>query len=118
MTYFAAPGVINYEYKALTIEDIEKYVCSYYGINPEEIHLGPGKKGIGKTDIVLCRQMTIYLCLQLLETSTTILGKYFDRDHSTIIKSKQTIQHRSDVEEKIIFDIKNIKYNLHYRLFD
>lgn len=113
MTYFAAPGIINYKPKSLTIEDVERYVCGYYNISPKEIH-----KRCKKLEIVTCRQVIMYLCVEMRINSTIYIGKYFNRHHSTVVVNRQVIRDRIRYEEKMKMDIQNIKHNLHYRLFN
>ncbi|MHB9131398.1 MAG: chromosomal replication initiator protein DnaA [Armatimonadota bacterium] len=78
--------------KALTIVDIQKMVIEHFGISLEELN------GIRRTqDLVVPRQIAMYLCRQLLSASfPEIARKFGGRDHTTVMyactKLEQTMK--------------------------
>ena len=70
---------LEYAYLSSTIV---KEVASYYNVEISEI------KGKKRTAIIKdARNMAIYLTRKITQYSTTEIGNYFDRDHSTITHS-------------------------------
>ena len=66
----------------ISISTIVKEVASYYNVEISEI------KGKKRTAIIKdARNMAIYLTRKITQYSTTEIGNYFDRDHSTITHS-------------------------------
>lgn len=61
-------------------------VCKYYGLVPLQIlshtHLIHIAKG---------RQMVMYLCVVDLKYSTTLIGRFLGRDHSTVTHARQKV---------------------------
>lgn len=66
----------------ISISTIVREVASYYNIETSEL------KGKKRTAIIKdARNMAIYLTRKITQYSTTEIGNYFDRDHSTITHS-------------------------------
>ena len=66
---------------------IVKEVASYYNIEISDI------KGKKRTAIIKdARNISIYLTRKITQYSTTEIGTYFDRDHSTITHSIDKIE--------------------------
>lgn len=87
--------------KIITPEMIIKSVSSVFRIKEEDITSKRKTK-----DIVVPRQIAIYLCKSLTELSYNKIGEYFGgKDHSTIIhaikKAESFIEEDSDIKEKI-----------------
>lgn len=78
--------------KALTIADVQQMVIQHFGISLEEL------TGSSRTqNLVLPRQIAMYLCRQLLDASfPEIARKFGGRDHSTVMyacnKLEQTVK--------------------------
>ncbi|MBI4654437.1 MAG: chromosomal replication initiator protein DnaA [Nitrospirae bacterium] len=97
------------EKKALTVEFVQKTVCEYYGLKPHDI-----KARKRSRDIVFPRQVAMYLCKALTDTSLSEIGKGFGgKDHSTVIHAcKQVEKRRStdgDFSRKLDYLINKIK---------
>jgi len=83
----AALGDIFANTAPLTMEDVLQTVCEYYGVNPDNIK----SKGRSK-DVVLPRQLAMYLIRQLSDASFPEIGQFFGgRDHTTVIYAIQKI---------------------------
>lgn len=72
----------------VTIDQIQRAVCAYYDIDEAQIR--------GKTrqkEVVLARQISMYLAKELTNYSLKTIGLHFGgRDHSTVIHAYQTIE--------------------------
>jgi chromosomal replication initiator protein len=83
------------------IDYIQEIVCKYFGITEEEI------KGKSRTrNIVLARQIAMYLCKEYTELSLKAIGFHFGgRDHSTVIHAIQTISEQIEIDSAIRNDV-------------
>jgi len=97
--------IIRHTTKQLTLDTIEKAVCSYYSITPNDLK-GKSKK----KEIATGRQMAMYLAKLLTDSSLKTIGLHFGgRDHSTVIHALNTIEKRAEglsEERKKIEEIK------------
>lgn len=60
----------------------------------------------------LGRKIAMYFCRQLLGQSYVSIGKYFDRDHSTVISSCKFIEKNKDTDKTISFALEELKEKL------
>lgn len=89
-----AQMVINQSVKAqkksVTIEKIIDTVCSYYGVSQEDV-----MSKTRKANIVLVRQLAMYLASKTTKMSTSKIGLYVGgRNHATVLHSIKQIQDR------------------------
>ncbi len=70
--------------KEITPQRIVDQVAAHYRIHPKEI-LGKGQRRLFSQP----RQVAMFLCRELLGMSYKKIGRFFDRDHSTVITSIQ-----------------------------
>lgn len=88
--------------QTLTTETIQKRVSQSCGIPPEMMQ---AKKKTA--EVVLARQIAMYLCRMLTDSSLKAIGAAFGgRDHSTVIHAKKTIETlmKKDVKLKLRID--------------
>jgi len=78
---------------ALTPEKVVKNLSSHFGITPEDV---TGKSQM--REFALPRQIAMYLCRKKLEMPFQAIGKFFGRDHSTVMASVKQIE--KAIEEK------------------
>ncbi|MEO8400030.1 MAG: chromosomal replication initiator protein DnaA [Ignavibacteriaceae bacterium] len=72
----------------ITIENITKVVCSYLNIDENKVRDKTRKK-----EVVLSRQIAMYLSKELTKSSLKTIGLHFGgRDHSTVIHSCNSIE--------------------------
>ena len=95
--------------KRLTIADIQKQVEAYYKVSHSEI---VGKKRT--KNIAHARQVAMYLCREMLDTSYSAIGKEFGgKDHTTVLYSVDNVKEKTrsskEVQEEIDFIKKMIK---------
>jgi len=76
--------------RAITIESIQKAVCEFFNIRPNELR---SKKRT--RNVALPRQVAMYLCRRYTEASFPVIGDRFGgRDHSTVIHAAQVVERR------------------------
>jgi len=97
--------IIRHTAKQLTLDIIEKAVCSYFSITPNDLK-GKSKK----KEIAIGRQIAMYLSKLLTDSSLKTIGLHFGgRDHSTVIHAVNTVTKKIDTigeERKKIEEIK------------
>ena len=81
----------------LTCQDIQRAVCTHFGLTKEEL-LGKDRS----QRIAVPRQLAIFLCRKLTETSSTDLGRAFNRNHSTILYSSTTVQNLINNNDSVV----------------
>ena len=89
----------------ITIETITKNVCEMLGVAENKIRDKTRKK-----EVVLARQVAMYLSKELTKSSLKTIGLHFGgRDHSTVIHSCTSVE-RAKVEDNALRDlIDNLK---------
>lgn len=88
--------------RKITIEQIQKKVAEFYNINPDMMQ---AKKKTA--DVALARQIAMYLCRTLTDSSLKTIGMAFGgRDHSTVIHAHKTITSmmKKDINLKLRID--------------
>ncbi len=80
----------------VSIEEIQRIVCEHFGIPPDML-----KAKIRKQEIVMARQIAMYLCKELTDLSLKTIGLHFGgRDHSTVIHACQSVEEDMQKNEK------------------
>ena len=92
----------------LGIDTIIKVIAEEYGLSSADI------KGKKRTkNIIMPRQIAMYIAREITEFSTTEIGAEFGRDHTTVVHScqkiEEAIQADSKFDSKIQLLIRNIK---------
>jgi chromosomal replication initiator protein len=81
-------NVIDIEDKAVTIEQIQKYVADYYQLKLNEL-----KSRNNSKSVAMPRQVAMYLCKSLTHASLPEIGKSFGgKHHSTVIHSIKKVE--------------------------
>lgn len=95
--------LIHDEEKALTVDNIQKIVCEYYGLKVQDI-----KAKKRTRDIAFPRQVAMYLSKTLTDSSLSEIGKNFGgKDHSTVIHACKLIEEKRKKDDE--FD-QNVDY--------
>lgn len=84
--------------REMTIENIQKLVCEYYGVAYERLLTKTRKR-----EVVLARQITMYFAKKFTKQSLKTIGDHFGGfDHTTVIHSCQTVENlmETDTEYK------------------
>ncbi|GAG71782.1 unnamed protein product, partial [marine sediment metagenome] len=96
--------IIPLENKKISISQIQKAVTDYYTIKVNSLLSKKRTK-----DIVLARQVAIYLSRELTDLSLTSIGEAFGRrDHTTIIHSYTKIKNKIEKDKSFKGIIKNL----------
>ena len=79
-------------------ETIIRTTASAYGFSVEDVLSSSRKQ-----PLVLCRQISMYLCRELTDLSLPKIGEHFNRDHTTVLHSVEKVKRilRSD---RAVFD--------------
>lgn len=98
----------NNEQEELSILQIQEEVSHYYHVSIRDI------KGKKRTkDIVVPRQVAMYLSCELTDNSLPKIGEEFGgKDHTTVMHSRDKIQSLIQKDEKLHSDIQKLKNKL------
>jgi chromosomal replication initiator protein len=100
--------IIPLENKKISIDQIQKVVTDYYTIKVNSLLSKKRTK-----DIVLARQVAIYLSRELTDLSLTSIGEAFGRrDHTTIIHSYTKIKNKIKKDKGFKGIINNLTLNI------
>ena len=81
-------NVIDHDDRAVTIEQIQKYVADYYQLKITDL-----KSRNNAKSVAMPRQVSMYLCKMLTHASLPEIGKHFGgKHHSTVIHSIKKIE--------------------------
>jgi chromosomal replication initiator protein len=76
--------------QSVTFETIQRIVCEHFSVRPSDLRSKRRTR-----NVVLPRQVAMYLCRKLLESSFPSIGALFGgRDHSTVIHAITVIERR------------------------
>lgn len=92
----------------ISIDDIIKAVANHYNLSFADV------KGKKRTkNIMMPRQIAMYIAREITEYSTTELGAEFNKDHTTVMhacqKIEESIKNDSQLESNIELIIRNLK---------
>jgi len=77
-------------------ELIQQTVCRYYQVSLDDLRSRSRRK-----NIVLTRNVGMYLCRRLTDLSLETIGKAFGRNHSTVLYSVNLIENRTRRDPKL-----------------
>ncbi|MGH8011688.1 MAG: chromosomal replication initiator protein DnaA [Candidatus Binataceae bacterium] len=89
------------------IEAIQKTVADFF-----HIRLADLKSKKRTQHIAFCRQVAMYMCRKLTDSSFPTIGEHFGRDHSTVIHAYNLIQRRIGNDSAFRFSIEKIEREL------
>ena len=88
---------------SVTVDKIFTSIFQKYGIKKEDLVSTKRNK-----EIAYARHITIYIIREVTEMSLPNIAKIFNRDHSTIISSIETIERKLISDSMLNFEIKEI----------
>ena len=98
-------NIIKTEEGSIPIESIQKAVASYFNLKISDLKAKKKTK-----QIVLARQIAIYLSRKLSKSSLIEIGERFGgKDHSTVLHSINKIEQKIHTDPKIVSTIQRIK---------
>ncbi|MBI3793879.1 MAG: chromosomal replication initiator protein DnaA [Nitrospinae bacterium] len=98
-------GVYSEEKKHIGVTQIQKAVTEYYSLKPNDL-----KAKSRRRNLVIPRQLAMYICRDVTEDSLPTIGKAFGgRDHSTVIHAFQKVKKDLETNTKLYKDLTAIK---------
>ena len=95
------------EVQNASMQDVLDASASYYGLTMDSL------KSSGRArEVVIPRQVAMYLIRELTNHSLPEIGQFFGRDHSTILYSIQKVAELVDRDQEIASAIREIKTRL------
>jgi chromosomal replication initiator protein len=95
----------------ISIENIQRSVCEYYGIQDDLIRAKTRKQ-----EVVTARQLAMFLSKELTNFSLKTIGLHFGgRDHSTVIHACQTVEDMMKHDQKYNETVQHFKMKLKNR---
>ncbi|MDI6400609.1 chromosomal replication initiator protein DnaA [Balneolaceae bacterium ANBcel3] len=94
--------------KHISIENIQRLVCDYFGIDPNKV-----REKTRKQEIVEARQIAMYLSKTMTKSSLKTIGLHFGgRDHSTVIHAISSVEDRLTTSPKFQQVLKDIQQRI------
>jgi chromosomal replication initiator protein len=75
----------------ITIDLITDVVCDHFGVNKSFILSDNQTPGTRKAEYIQARHYAMYICRVFKTGSQTEIGKYFLRDHSSVIHAEKVV---------------------------
>lgn len=109
MNYMAIPGLknrsqLNQRSKFANSEIIIEIVLNHFKLTFNQV-LEKNRR----FEVRYPRQIIMYFLLKNTSMTFNAIGKLFNRDHSTVIHSVNTIQNLIDTEDKKRFEIRSLE---------
>lgn len=96
------------QFKRLTPLSIISHVSEYFSISPSQL-----KGKLRKREVLIPRQISMYLIRELTDSSLAEIGSFFDgRDHSTVLNSIERINQLCKEEPSLKRKLNEIKNRL------
>lgn len=97
-------NIASYEKPAITIDAIIKKVADYYGVEVESINTRSRKR-----EVVLVRQVAMYMSKKYLDISTSKIGQYIgNRDHATVVHACKAITNLAETDKQFRNELNEI----------
>ncbi len=87
--------VIPYEDLPVKVRLIMSAVCHHYGVRPEDILVKSRKK-----EVVEPRHMAMYFCAEYVMPSPSVIGRWFNRDHSSVLTALANVKNHHSLEKR------------------
>lgn len=98
-------SIVNDVRSPMTVEEIQRLVAEFYDI-PNDLLRAKTRK----QEIVIARQVAMYLAKELTNCSLKTIGLNFGgRDHSTVIHAYQTVEEQMKIDTKFRSSIEQLK---------
>jgi len=101
--------ISNYESLPQNVQDIINIIMINTGISHIEI-LSNARQG----EVVRARHLSMYLCFKYVNESPSVVGAWFNRDHSTCYNARTCVMNYSDTNvkyKKTLDDLENICFD-------
>ena len=98
----------TFEKRPITIEQIVKKVADFYGVESSCINTRSRKR-----EIVLVRQVAMYLAKKYLDLSTSKIGQRIgNRDHAPVLHACKTITNLAETDKQFRHELSQIEISL------
>ncbi|MBR2638591.1 MAG: chromosomal replication initiator protein DnaA [Bacteroidaceae bacterium] len=98
----------DFEKRPITIDEIIKKVTDYYNVDINSIATRSRKR-----EVVLVRQVSMYLAKKYLDLSTSKIGQYVGgRDHATVLHACKTITNLAETDKQFRYELNQIELSL------
>jgi chromosomal replication initiator protein len=111
MNYMVMPGMKQTRGKVRPMiitkyerDIVIKVVCDYFNITDDEI-----KQVCRRREVVYKRQLAMFLLATFTNETYVDIGKFFYKDHTTVIHAKKLIRNLIDIDEAVKSDYEAIK---------
>lgn len=102
---------VNIKEKPITIDDILEKVCNHFNVSLADVN---GKSR--KRDLVVARQVSMYLTQKYTKMPTNRIGKLIgNRDHSTVIHSCTQVEERMKIDKSFAHEVQSIENSFRLR---
>ncbi len=99
-----------YETKPLSIEDIQKTVAAHFNINADLLRDKTRKK-----EIVLPRQIAMYMVKEMTNHSLKTIGLHFGgRDHSTVLHAINHVEMLIEQDDSLLEIVMSLRQKMNY----
>lgn len=95
------------EKPVVTMEYIRQIVSEHFKLSIED--MSSRKRS---HNIALPRQIAMYLCRKIMDVPLPAVGKFFDRDHSTVIHSCNKITNELEFDEKLKLIVEDLEIRI------
>lgn len=107
MTAYTIPGILNYNANpVINIEQIVKQAAAFLQV-PLNILQSPTRQRV-----ITEKRMLIFNYLHTKGVTSTAIGQYFNRDHSTVLHGIKTIKNLCSTNADLLM----LQTQLHYHL--
>ena len=96
---------------SLTIEEIQRIVCEYFGIEENLVRAKTRKR-----EVVQARQVAMFFSKQFTQHSLKTIGLHFGgRDHSTVIHANQSVQNQIETNPQFRDMVEEVRHMIELR---
>ncbi len=94
--------------KEISVDYIQKIVCDYFNISPDQLHSKTRKR-----EIVQARQIAMFFSKSLTKSSLASIGSQIGgKDHATVLHACKTVNNLMDTDKRFKQTIDNIEKKL------
>jgi chromosomal replication initiator protein len=94
--------------KEISVDYIQKVVCDYFNITPDQMHSRTRKR-----EIVQARQVAMYFSKSLTKSSLASIGSQIGgKDHATVLHACKTVNNLIDTDKRFKQTIDNLEKKL------
>jgi chromosomal replication initiator protein len=100
-------GIVEKQVKVITMDTIFDAVSKQFMVSVEDI-----KSKSRKKEFIMPRQMAMYMAKEILNMPLSNIGYYFDRDHSTVIYSVNSLNEAMNTDKLVVDHISKLRKTL------